>query len=107
MTDKSTEGSKAEKVKAQQILTGQEVQFSDPFPDVHVASLPIAGCAWIDTADGVVLIGADPENIEARKLRIELLEVLGKEDSCLMSQNSWVYFIDQDKEFLKSKGIDV
>jgi alkyl sulfatase BDS1-like metallo-beta-lactamase superfamily hydrolase len=53
-----------------------------------------------------VLIGADPENIEARKLRIELLEVLGKEDSCLMSRNSWVYFIDKDKEFLKSKGVD-
>lgn len=52
-----------------------------------------------------VLIGADPENIEARKLRIELLEVLGEEDSCLMSRNSWVYFINKDKEFLKSKGI--
>ena len=30
--------------------------FSDPLPDVHVASLPIAGCAWIDTEEGVVLI---------------------------------------------------
>jgi len=54
-----------------------------------------------------VLIGADPGNIEARKLRIELLEVLGETDQCLMSRNSWVYFIDQDKAFLKSKGIDV
>jgi hypothetical protein len=47
MTDKSSEGNRAEKVKAQQILTGQEILFSDPSPDVHVASLPIAGCAWI------------------------------------------------------------
>ena len=56
MTDKPTEGNQTEKLKAQQILTGQEVVFSDPLPDVHVASLPIAGCAWIDTEDGVVLI---------------------------------------------------
>jgi alkyl sulfatase BDS1-like metallo-beta-lactamase superfamily hydrolase len=54
-----------------------------------------------------VLIGADPEHIEARKLRIELLEILGKEDYCLMSRNTWVYFIDQDKEFLRLKGIEV
>jgi glyoxylase-like metal-dependent hydrolase (beta-lactamase superfamily II) len=56
MTDKPTERSKTEKVKAQQILSGQEVVFSDPLPDVHVASLPISGCVWIDTEDGVWLI---------------------------------------------------
>lgn len=54
-----------------------------------------------------VLIEAEPEHIEARKLRIELLETLGKEDYCLMSRNTWVYFIDQDKEYLRSKGIEV
>jgi alkyl sulfatase BDS1-like metallo-beta-lactamase superfamily hydrolase len=54
-----------------------------------------------------VLIGADPENIEARRLRIELLEDLGQEDTCLMSRNTWVYFIEQDKAFLTSKGIAV
>lgn len=50
-----------------------------------------------------VLIQAVPENIEARKLRIELLQILGEEDYCLMSRNAWVYFIDKDKDFLKSK----
>lgn len=50
-----------------------------------------------------VLIQADPEDIEARKLRIELLEQLGSEDYCLMSRNAWVYFIDKDKEFLRTK----
>ncbi|MFX0081850.1 MAG: alkyl sulfatase dimerization domain-containing protein [Candidatus Hodarchaeota archaeon] len=51
-----------------------------------------------------VLIQASPENIESRKLRIELLKNLGAEDSCLMSRNAWVYYIDKDKEFLKNKG---
>jgi len=51
-----------------------------------------------------VLIQADPENVEARKIRIKLLEELGANDYCLMSRNSWVYFIDKDKEFLSSKG---
>ncbi|MFX1488890.1 MAG: alkyl sulfatase dimerization domain-containing protein, partial [Promethearchaeota archaeon] len=51
-----------------------------------------------------VLIQADPEDVEARKLRIELLKHLGAEDNCLMSRNAWVYFINKDKEFLKSKS---
>jgi hypothetical protein len=51
-----------------------------------------------------VLIQAEPENIEARKLRIELIEDLGAEDTCLMSRNTWVYFADRDREFLKSGG---
>jgi alkyl sulfatase BDS1-like metallo-beta-lactamase superfamily hydrolase len=51
-----------------------------------------------------LLIQNKPEHIEARKLRIELLEKLGEDDYCLMSRNSWIYFIDKDKEFLKEKG---
>jgi alkyl sulfatase BDS1-like metallo-beta-lactamase superfamily hydrolase len=51
-----------------------------------------------------VLIQADPENIDARRLRIEILEELGAKDYCLMSRNTWVYFIERDREFLRSKG---
>lgn len=69
MTDTSNKREKVEEVKPVQILSGQEVQFSDPLPDVHVASLPIAGCAWIDTEDGVVLI----EPLSACGLRIRRL----------------------------------
>ncbi len=50
-----------------------------------------------------VLIQAAPENIEARKQRIKLLEKIGKDDYCLMSRNAWVYFINKDKAFIKSK----
>lgn len=50
-----------------------------------------------------VLIQADPENIEARKMRIKLLKNIGKGDFNLMSRNAWVYFINKDKEFIKSK----
>ena len=46
----------------------------------------------------------EPENIEARKRHIEILGERGANDYCLMSRNSWVYYIDRDKEFLKSKG---
>ena len=53
-----------------------------------------------------VLIQAAPENIEARKLRIELLKKLAAEDYCLMSRNTWVYYINKDKEFLKSKNVE-
>ena len=51
-----------------------------------------------------VLLQSDPESIAARKLRIEILEEIGSQDTCLMSRNSWVYFIDKDKAFLRGKG---
>ncbi|MFX1477067.1 MAG: alkyl sulfatase dimerization domain-containing protein [Promethearchaeota archaeon] len=52
-----------------------------------------------------ILIQADPEDIEARKLRIDLLKHLAAEDYCIMSRNAWVYFIDKDNEFLRSKSM--
>jgi len=51
-----------------------------------------------------VLIQAEPENLQARGLRIELLEKLGSEDYCLMSRNAWVYFMERDRELLRSRG---
>ena len=50
-----------------------------------------------------VLIQADPENVEARKFRINLLKTLAKNDYCLMSRNAWVYYINKDKKFVRSK----
>jgi len=48
-----------------------------------------------------ILIQADPENIEARKLRIELLSHIGANDFCLMSHNAWAYYIKKDREFIR------
>jgi alkyl sulfatase BDS1-like metallo-beta-lactamase superfamily hydrolase len=50
-----------------------------------------------------VLISAELDNMNARQLRIQILETLGQEDHCLMSKNTWIYFIDKDKAFLASK----
>jgi alkyl sulfatase BDS1-like metallo-beta-lactamase superfamily hydrolase len=50
-----------------------------------------------------VLIQTDPENIEARKMRIKILKKIGRNDYCLMSRNAWVYFMKRDKDFIKSK----
>jgi alkyl sulfatase BDS1-like metallo-beta-lactamase superfamily hydrolase len=50
-----------------------------------------------------ILIQADPENIDARKLRIRMLKKLGSRDYCLMSRNAWVYFIKKDKKFIRSR----
>jgi len=47
-----------------------------------------------------ILLKSEPENVEARKLHLKILEVLCEQDYCLMSRNTWVYFIDKDKEFL-------
>jgi len=50
-----------------------------------------------------VLLQHDPEDREGRKLRLEILEVLHEADYCLMSRNTWVYFMERDKEFLGIK----
>ncbi|MHA1670506.1 MAG: alkyl sulfatase dimerization domain-containing protein [Promethearchaeota archaeon] len=49
-----------------------------------------------------ILIQAQPKHLEARKLRIKLLETLGREDNCLMSRNTWYYFINQDKKIIEN-----
>jgi alkyl sulfatase BDS1-like metallo-beta-lactamase superfamily hydrolase len=53
-----------------------------------------------------VLLKADPDHIEGRRLHYRLLEVLCESDTCLMSRNTWVYFMEKDKELLKEKGVD-
>jgi alkyl sulfatase BDS1-like metallo-beta-lactamase superfamily hydrolase len=52
-----------------------------------------------------ILFKQEPENIEARKLHLKILEKLCAEDYCLMSRNTWVYFMEKDREFLHSKGV--
>ena len=50
-----------------------------------------------------VLLKHDPEDAEARRTRLEILKVLHQEDYCLMSRNTWIYFMERDREFL---GLD-
>ena len=49
-----------------------------------------------------VLIQAKPDNIRARKLRMEILKDIGRNDRCLMSRNTWHYFINKDKQIIRS-----
>ncbi len=51
-----------------------------------------------------VLLKHEPNDVEARKLHLKILEVLCEEDYCLMSRNTWVHFMDKDKELLRLKG---
>ncbi|MFX1470294.1 MAG: alkyl sulfatase dimerization domain-containing protein, partial [Promethearchaeota archaeon] len=51
-----------------------------------------------------ILIQTEPENIDARKLRIDLMRNLLAPDTCLMSRNAWVYYINKDTEFIKSRN---
>lgn len=47
-----------------------------------------------------VLLSAQPEHREARELHLKILEHLAGEDLCLMSRNTWIYFMEQDKKML-------
>jgi alkyl sulfatase BDS1-like metallo-beta-lactamase superfamily hydrolase len=51
-----------------------------------------------------VLLSSQPDHVKARRLRLAILEILAREDFCLMSRNTWVYFIDQDKKFLAAQS---
>ncbi|MBW1710255.1 MAG: MBL fold metallo-hydrolase [Deltaproteobacteria bacterium] len=50
-----------------------------------------------------ILLKHSPEDTGARKLHLKILEVLHEEDYCLMSRNTWVYFMERDKEILGIK----
>ncbi|RJQ75534.1 MAG: MBL fold metallo-hydrolase [Desulfobacteraceae bacterium] len=49
-----------------------------------------------------ILLQHDPESVPARRLRLRILEKRCEEDYCLMSRNTWVYFMEQDKAFLSN-----
>ena len=50
-----------------------------------------------------VLLKHDPKDQEARRLHLRLLEALAEEDYCLMSRNTWIYFMERDREMLGMK----
>ena len=50
-----------------------------------------------------VLFKEDPDYPGARQLHLELLEQLCEADGCLMSRNTWIYFMEQDRAHLKEK----
>jgi alkyl sulfatase BDS1-like metallo-beta-lactamase superfamily hydrolase len=52
-----------------------------------------------------ILYKQDPDHIEARRLHLKILEKLCEDDYCLMSRNTWVYFMEKDRAFLRSKGV--
>lgn len=47
-----------------------------------------------------VLLKKEPDHIEARRLHLDILEALHEQDYCLMSRNTWVYFMDRDREII-------
>jgi alkyl sulfatase BDS1-like metallo-beta-lactamase superfamily hydrolase len=49
-----------------------------------------------------LLLNQQADHLEARRLRLKMLEVLCQEDYCLMSRNTWVYFMEKDRNFLKT-----
>ncbi len=55
-------------VKGIQILGAPEVEFRDQIKDVHTARLPIAGCAWVETTEGIVLIDTISRVDAAKKI---------------------------------------
>ncbi len=50
-----------------------------------------------------IIIQSEPENIEALKLRIELVKKLTQNDTCVMSKNAYIYSIKKDKRLVRQK----
>ena len=50
-----------------------------------------------------ILFKEDPDYPGTRQLHLELLEQLCEADGCLMSRNTWVYFMEQDRALLGEK----
>ena len=50
-----------------------------------------------------VLLKHDPNDVNARKLHLKILEKLANEDFCLMSRNTYIHYVDKDREALGLK----
>ncbi|RJP64521.1 MAG: MBL fold metallo-hydrolase [Candidatus Abyssobacteria bacterium SURF_17] len=48
-----------------------------------------------------IVLKHNPTDVEALKLHLKILEILCEEDYCLMSRNTWVHFMERDKELLR------
>ncbi|MFX1557248.1 MAG: alkyl sulfatase dimerization domain-containing protein [Promethearchaeota archaeon] len=55
-------------MKAVRILDQKDPVFDNPIDDVYRANLMIAGCAWVETTDGVVLIDTLSNEVAGRKV---------------------------------------
>jgi alkyl sulfatase BDS1-like metallo-beta-lactamase superfamily hydrolase len=49
-----------------------------------------------------ILLKQDPGHVEARKFHLRILETLCEQDYCLMSRNTWVYAMEEDRRLLES-----
>jgi hypothetical protein len=47
-----------------------------------------------------VLLKQEPTHSGGRRLHLEILEKLSENDDCLMSRNTWIYFMERDRELL-------
>jgi alkyl sulfatase BDS1-like metallo-beta-lactamase superfamily hydrolase len=50
-----------------------------------------------------IIIQSEPGNIDALKLRIELVKKLAQNDTCVMSKNAYIYSIKKDKKLIRQK----
>ena len=85
-TTKELEVKKADKIEGIQVLADTSLTFEHPREDVHIARMRIAGCGWVDTDDGVVLVDTLYSKEAAKKTLDK--EELGSADYCLMSRNA-------------------
>jgi glyoxylase-like metal-dependent hydrolase (beta-lactamase superfamily II) len=54
----------------------------------------------LETLD--IILKVEYENVQARCLRMEILRKLADTDICLMSHNVWIYYLEEDRQFLES-----
>lgn len=50
-----------------------------------------------------VLLKKDSQHAEGRKLHLRLLKKLAEDDFCLMSRNTWIYYMERDEELIEAQ----
>jgi hypothetical protein len=65
MKEKNMTATEKSKLTGMRIVTGTSMIFEDPLPGVHTARIPLAGCAWIETGEGLVVV--DREFLKSRE----------------------------------------
>jgi len=70
-------------------------------PDVILLDVMLTDMSGWQVLD--ILFKHDPCYAGVRKLRLRILEKLCAADTCLMSRNTWLHFIEKEREILSAK----
>jgi glyoxylase-like metal-dependent hydrolase (beta-lactamase superfamily II) len=79
---------------ARELIDNDELILAKARELVETGQLQLA----LETLD--IILKVDYQDVPARRLRHEVLRLLAEMDTCMMSRNVWIHYLEEDQQFL-------